>query len=87
MKDECKSQEGNFQSLQQEFKELISVCSPEEQAVLSERFDKIMQGYERVEDLIGNREQLCGKWVNYTDAHRDVQGKVKAIQVSDSLQS
>ncbi|XP_035824390.1 nesprin-1 [Aplysia californica] len=80
MKEECQSQEALFQGLQQEFKELVSVCSPDEAAVLSERFDKMMQGYTRVEDLIGNREELCGKWVAYSDAQREVQTKLKALQ-------
>ncbi|CAL1544282.1 unnamed protein product [Lymnaea stagnalis] len=80
MKDETRAQDKTFQELQQEFKELVSVCGEEEAAILSERFNKIIEGYTKVEDLIGNREDLCKKWVGYNDAQKDVQAKLKALQ-------
>lgn len=83
MKKECQSEEPNFQALQQEFKELISGCNEDEAAILSERFDKLLQGYTNMEDLIANREELCGKWVDYSDAQKDVQAKLRALQVRD----
>ena len=85
MKDECQSQEGNFQDLQQEFKELMAVCSPEEAAILSERFDKLMGGYTAVEDLITNRSQLCDKWSDFSDNQKDLQAKIKTLQVGDGV--
>ncbi|GFO48198.1 nesprin-1, partial [Plakobranchus ocellatus] len=80
MKEECQSQEGNFQDLQQEFKELMAVCNPEEAALLSERFDKLMGGYTTVEDLINSRTQLCGKWSDFSDNQKDLQAKIKTLQ-------
>uniref|UniRef100_A0A2C9KCB0 Calponin-homology (CH) domain-containing protein n=1 Tax=Biomphalaria glabrata TaxID=6526 RepID=A0A2C9KCB0_BIOGL len=80
MKDETKSQEKTFQDLQQEFKELIAVCSEEEAAILSDRFNKMLEGYTQVEDLIDNRENLCNKWTGYSDTQKEVQAKIKALQ-------
>lgn len=80
MKDECKSHDQIFQNLQQEFKELVSNCSSDEAAFLSGRFDKLMQDYTQIEDLIGNREELCTKLFKYTDAQADIQAKVKELQ-------
>ncbi|KAH9507324.1 hypothetical protein Btru_056910, partial [Bulinus truncatus] len=80
LKDETRSQEKTFQDLQQEFKELIAVCNEEEAANLSERFNKILEGYTQVEDLIDNREDLCKKWTNYSDTQKEVQTKLKALQ-------
>lgn len=69
-----------FQALQQEFKDLIQNCSEEERAVLMDRFDKFVDGYTKMEDLIGEREELCGHWNNYSDAHKTAQTKLKNLQ-------
>lgn len=79
---ECKSQEPMLQGLQQEFKELISMCNDDEAAVLTEQFDKMMQDYTQMEDCLGGRKELCDKWSSYADAQRDIQGKIKVSQVA-----
>lgn len=80
MKKECGEQDPAFQALQQEFKDLIQNCSEEERAVLMDRFDKLVDGYTKMEDLIGGREELCQEWNKYSDAHKTVQAKLKTLQ-------
>ena len=80
MKTECTQQEGEFNELSQEFKELVQNCSEDEAAILSDRFERLMAGYSKVEDLIKNRESLCGQWTKYYTAHKDIQGKLKMLQ-------
>lgn len=69
-----------FNALTQEFKDLIQNCSEEEAAMLRDRFDRMMAGYSKVEDLIKNREDLCEQWVNYSGDQKDVQAKLKSLQ-------
>ncbi|KAK7104412.1 hypothetical protein V1264_019133 [Littorina saxatilis] len=80
MKKENGEMDPAFQALQQEFKDLIQNCSEEERAVLMDRFDKFVDGYTKMEDLIGEREELCGHWNNYSDAHKTAQTKLKNLQ-------
>nr|KAG5692778.1 hypothetical protein BaRGS_009394 [Batillaria attramentaria] len=80
MKKECGEQDPAFQALQQEFKDLIQNCSEEERAVLMDRFDKVVEGYTKMEDLIGAREDVCHQWSKYSDAHKAAQAKLKSLQ-------
>ena len=80
MKKECGEQDPAFQALQQEFKDLIQNCSEEERAILMDRFDKVVDGYTKMEDLIGERENLCQQWSRYSDAHKAAQAKLKNLQ-------
>jgi hypothetical protein len=80
MKRECSEQDPAFQALQQEFKDLIQNCSEEERAILMDRFDKLVDGYTRMEDLIQGREELCDQWSKYSDAHRNMHNKLKTLQ-------
>lgn len=80
MKAECESHEPMFNALSQEFKDMIKNCSEEEAALLRDRFDRLMAGYTKVEDLIKNREDLCEEWTNYTGDQKDVQAKLKILQ-------
>ncbi|XP_076442566.1 muscle-specific protein 300 kDa-like isoform X3 [Babylonia areolata] len=80
MKKECGEQDPAFQALQQEFKDLIQNCSEEERAILMDRFDKVVDGYTKMEDLIGEREKLCQQWSKYSDTHKSAQAKLKNLQ-------
>ena len=80
MKKECNEQDPAFQAMQQEFKDLIQNCSEEERAVLMDRFDKLVEGYTHMEDLIQGREELCGHWSKYSDTHKAAQAKLKTLQ-------
>ncbi|KAL8590280.1 hypothetical protein ACOMHN_006396 [Nucella lapillus] len=80
LRKECGEQDPAFQALQQEFKDLIQNCSEEERDVLMDHFDKLLDGYTRMEDLIGEREDLCQQWSQYSDAHKDAQAKLKSLQ-------
>ena len=80
MKKECGEQDPAFQALQQEFKDLIQNCSEEERAVLMDRFDKVIDGYTNIEDLIGAREELCQQWSKYNETHKTAQAKLKNLQ-------
>ncbi|XP_076463750.1 muscle-specific protein 300 kDa-like isoform X7 [Babylonia areolata] len=80
LRKECGEQDPAFQALQQEFKDLIQNCSEEEKAVLMDRFDKLVEGYTRMEDLIGEREDLCQQWGQYSQTHKAAQAKLKGLQ-------
>lgn len=80
MKKECGEKDPSFQALQQEFKDLIQNCSEEERRVLMDRFDKVVESYTKMEDLIGAREELCQQWSKYSDVHKTAQTKLKSLQ-------
>lgn len=80
LRGECGQHDPVFQALQQEFKEMVQNCSKDEAAVLSDRFDRIMEGYTKIEDLIQNRENLCDNWTKYNDDHKEAQAKLKSLQ-------
>lgn len=80
MKRECADKEPVFDVLQEEFKELIRICNDDEAVILSDRFDKLMAGYTKMEDLVKNREEVCQKWDEYHTAHKDTQAKLKQLK-------
>lgn len=80
MRGECEAHEPRFEELKQEFKNLLQNCSEEEAAILRDRFDRLMAGYDKVEDLIKNREDLCEQWMEYSGDQKEVQAKLKTLQ-------
>lgn len=80
MKRECADKEPVFDVLQEEFKELIRTCNDDEAVILGDRFDKLMAGYTKMEDLVKNREEVCQKWDEYHTAHKDTQAKLKQLK-------
>lgn len=80
LKKECDENDPAFNALCDEFKELIANCNDDEAAILRDRFDRVMEGYTRVDDLLKNREELCQKWDQYQTSHKDAQGRLKTLQ-------
>ena len=80
MKAECEAHDPQFETLKQEFKDLIANCPPEEAAILRDRFDHLMNNYSKMEDLIKNREDLCDNWGKYAGDHKETQAKLKTLQ-------
>ena len=80
MKAETNQQDPMFQALQQEFKEMMQNCTEDEAAIMGDRFDKVMEGYTRLEDLIQNRENLCENWTKYHEDHKEAQARLKNLQ-------
>ena len=80
MKRQCSEQDPEFQLLQQDFKDLVQNCSEEERAIITDRFDKLVNGYTSVEDLIADREELYKQWCQYGDAHKTAESKLKILK-------
>lgn len=80
LKRECDENDPEFNALCGEFKELLAHCNDDEAAILRDRFDRVMEGYTRVDDLLKNREELCEKWDQYQTSHKDAQARLKTLQ-------
>lgn len=80
LKHECDENEPAFNALCDEFKELIANCNDDEAAILRDRFDRVMGGYTKIDDLLKNREELCDKWDQYQTSHKDAQARLKTLQ-------
>jgi len=80
LKKECDENDPAFNALCDEFKELIANCNDDEAAILRDRFDRVMEGYTRVEDILKNRDELCDKWDQYHNTHKEAQAKLKTLQ-------
>lgn len=80
LKRECDENEPAFNALCDEFKELIANCNEDEAAILRDRFDRVMGGYTRIDDLLKNRDELCQKWDEYHTSHKDAQARLKTLQ-------
>lgn len=80
LKKECDENDPEFNALCGEFKELLAHCNDDEAAILRDRFDRVMEGYTRVDDLLKNREELCEKWDQYQTSHKDAQARLKTLQ-------
>jgi len=84
LRGECEAHDPVFNHLSQEFKDLIQNCDEDEAAILRDRFDHVLAGYTKVEDLIKNREDLCENWAKYSGDHKETQARLKTLQVSNS---
>ena len=80
LKEECLENEPLFNELCEEFKVLVQNCNEDEAAILRDRYDRIMGGFTKIEDLIKNREELCDQWESYQGTHKDTQAKLKNHQ-------
>ena len=79
LKKECDENEPAFEQLVAEFKELVANCNEDEAAILRDRFDRVMGGYTKIDDLLKNRDELCQKWDQYQTSHKDAQGRLKTL--------
>ncbi|KAL5008450.1 hypothetical protein ScPMuIL_014031 [Solemya velum] len=80
MKTESEQHEDAFTLLDQECKDLMKDCNEDEAAILSDRYNHLLQAYSKTEELIQNREDVCQQWTEYQTDHRDFQGKLKTLQ-------
>lgn len=80
MKTECEQHEDAYTLLDQECKVLMKNCNEDEAAILSDRYNHLLQAYAKTEELIQNREDVCQQWTEYQTDHREFQGKLKTLQ-------
>ena len=80
LKAECDENEPLFNELCEEFKVLVQNCNDDEAAILTDRYDRVMGGFTKIEDLLKNREELCTQWDSYQGSHKDTQAKLKNLQ-------
>ena len=80
LKAECLENEPLFNELCEEFKVLVQNCNDDEAAILTDRYDRVMGGFTKIEDLIKNREELCTQWESYQGTHKDTQARLKNLQ-------
>ena len=80
LKAECEYKKPDWEKLAADVEDLCTKLSPAERDALRERFAVLQQDFDKVENQINQRLDVCEQWSDYNDAQKAILGRIKTLQ-------